>query len=264
MRSFRYVVSLLLVVGGFVVPCCHSWSIMGLDPVPSKTSATTTTTTTTRRRWIRQILYVGVATSAASSTTTLIANAACLPGDLSKDCIGVYKVPIDDSVLPYVSTPEALSKFAPDLKYVPPVSIPKAPKEAWEVIQAQRLAADDIQTVVMSGRLEEAGIKVLNLVPKITTSGRVIVRSMGDDLPPSIVNDLRMERLKDQFDLALGLWGECDVMIGQGLRGEMGVSAAAQLQILNNLKEATAALDDFLASAVSAEKQVNKNKSSGS
>jgi hypothetical protein len=232
--------------------------MMGPDPVPSKIktasplSSTTTKTTTTRRQWFQQTIFFG----AAAITTPTASNAACLPGDLSKECIGVYKVPIDDAILPYVGTPEALSKFAPDINYVPPVSTPKAPKEAWEVFQAQRSAADDIQTVVASGRLEEAGIKVLNLVPKVTASGRVIVTSM--DLPKSVVNDIRMERLQEQLDLALGLWGECDVMIGQGLRGDMGVSAVAQLQILTSLKEATAALDDFLASAVSAEKQANK------
>jgi len=37
-----------------------------------------------------------------------------------------------------------------------------------------------------------------------------------------------------------------DITIGQGLRGTMGVSAVAQLTILSELREATAALDDFL------------------
>ena len=48
-------------------------------------------------------------------------NAACLQGDLRKECIGVYKVPIDDAIKSYISTPEALTKFAPDLKFVDPI-----------------------------------------------------------------------------------------------------------------------------------------------
>jgi hypothetical protein len=35
-------------------------------------------------------------------------NAACLPGDLSPNCIGVYKVPIDDNIRSMVGTKEAL------------------------------------------------------------------------------------------------------------------------------------------------------------
>ena len=39
-------------------------------------------------------------------------------------------------------------------------------------------------------------------------------------------------RLESQWEMVLALWGESDVMIGQGLRGELGVSAVAQIQIL--------------------------------
>jgi hypothetical protein len=47
-------------------------------------------------------------------------NAACLPGDIRTECIGVYKMPIDDAALGYVETPEQLKKFAPDLNWVRP------------------------------------------------------------------------------------------------------------------------------------------------
>ena len=45
-------------------------------------------------------------------------NAACLPGDVRSDCIGIYKLPLDDAVLGYVETPEQLKKYAPDLNWV--------------------------------------------------------------------------------------------------------------------------------------------------
>jgi hypothetical protein len=44
--------------------------------------------------------------------------AACLPGDIRSECIGVYKMPLDDAALQYVETPEQLKKFAPDLQWV--------------------------------------------------------------------------------------------------------------------------------------------------
>ena len=96
-----------------------------------------------------------------------VAHAACLSGDLSPSCIGVYKVPMDDRILPYVNTPEALSKFAPDLNYVPPIQSPDSVSQALEILATQQLAAQDIANVVSAGKLEEAGIKILNL---LTTS----------------------------------------------------------------------------------------------
>lgn len=57
---------------------------------------------------------------------------------------------------------------------------------------------------------------------------------------------MKVARLKDDFNMAMGLWGECDVVIGQGLRGQLGVTTVAQLQILSSLKDAVLAYDDFL------------------
>jgi hypothetical protein len=182
--------------------------------------------------------------------------AACLPGDLSKECIGVYKVPIDDSILPYVGTPEALKRFAPDLNYVPPTARPTSVSQAMAWLSAQRLAATDIREVVAAGRLEEAGIKVLNLLPKVNTAGGFLVetlrRSAFSSSTTSAISQLRVQQVEDQYSLMIGLWGETDVMIGQGIRGDMGVSAVAQLNILKNIQEATIAMDDFLSTAQAA------------
>jgi hypothetical protein len=178
------------------------------------------------------------------------AEAACLPGDLSVECIGVYKVPMDDNILPYVGTPEALKQWAPDLKFVPPIQPPSSFKAALEILETQRIAAGDIQQVVLEGRLEEAGMKVLNLMPKITSAGRLIVFTIEQGLGPnkSVVDEIKLTRIQDQLNMVIGLWGGCDVEIGQGMRGQLGVSAVAQLQILPSLREATAELDDLLAS----------------
>lgn len=199
-----------------------------------------------------------------------VASAACLPGDLSKECIGVYKVPtiVDENVLPYVSTPEALQRYAPDINYVPPIPVPKNEKQAWEIFQTQRIAADDIKQVVLEGKLEEAGIKVLNLLPKVTSSGKTMLQyvsassssgsssSSGDGVGDtgttttmSSINDIRYTQMETQFELVYALWNECDVMIGQALRGELGnTSAVAQIQILSTIRDAIASMDDFISS----------------
>lgn len=212
-----------------------------------------------RRRLLRSLIAVsgggGVFGVAAGRNT---ANGACLPGDLSPDCIGVYKVPLDDTIKAMVSTREALKKYAPDLNYVPPIPAPKSFKDALEALLAQRRAADDIATVVAAGRLEEAGVKVLNLIPRITVSGRrLLVEPAPDEAPAAaaaasssssedFIQDLRRQRLVRSLEDAEVAWNSVDIMMGQGLRGELGVSAVAQLQILSELRDATAALDELL------------------
>eukprot|EP00560_Eucampia_antarctica_P000921 CAMPEP_0197833944 /NCGR_PEP_ID=MMETSP1437-20131217/20648_1 /TAXON_ID=49252 ORGANISM="Eucampia antarctica, Strain CCMP1452" /NCGR_SAMPLE_ID=MMETSP1437 /ASSEMBLY_ACC=CAM_ASM_001096 /LENGTH=103 /DNA_ID=CAMNT_0043438281 /DNA_START=323 /DNA_END=634 /DNA_ORIENTATION=+ len=57
--------------------------------------------------------------------TTSIVSAACLSGDTSEECIGIYKLPLDDSVASFIDTPEHLATMAPGLNWVPPVEYPK-------------------------------------------------------------------------------------------------------------------------------------------
>lgn len=200
-----------------------------------------------RRKMLVSML--GVGSAAGYAVVNGGAQAACLPGDLSPSCIGVYKVPIDDNIKDMVGSKEALAKFAPDLNYVPPISAPKSAKAAREALEAQRTAVDDIKNVVAAGRLEGAGIKVLNLIPKLTVCGRVLIddatnRNKNDSL---VVAELRQQKLETLFQTAEVAWKNVDITIGQGLRGSLGVSAVAQLTVLSEVREATTALDDFLA-----------------
>lgn len=176
---------------------------------------------------------------------------------------------MDDRILPYVETPEALKRFAPDMKWVAPIPPPTSAAKAWDLIESQRLAADDIVQVVQQGKLEEAGMKILNLNPILTTSGTVILNEAlsqlakqsrnanadGSSSSGGVIAELAASRLEAQFAMATGLWGETDIMVGQGLRGDLGVSAVAQLQILKQLQESIAALDDFLVAAAKATKR---------
>ena len=172
-----------------------------------------------------------------------------MPGDLSAECIGVYKIPLQDALnSPTLNTPEALKRNAPDVNYVKPMELPKSVTKAKEELQAQRAAADDIQTVILAGKLEEAGIKVLNLIPKITGSGIAIQEQVQLNFPTSDsgVNQMRVMKYQQQLQELVTLWSQIDVEIGQGLRGQLGASAVAQLAILKSIKEAIAAFDDFL------------------
>lgn len=154
---------------------------------------------------------------------------------------------MDDKISGMVGTKEALERNAPGLNYVPPIEVPKSIKDAMQVLEAQRRAADDIKTVISGGRLEEAGIKVLNLLPKVTAAGRVIIQNVEQTSTLSAgAKEVQLLKLQSKFDETLGCFGQVDVSIGQGLRGQMGVVTVAQLGILSDLKEAIGAFDEFL------------------
>ena len=231
--------------------------------------------------------------SAAAVAAALVAapsgaGAACLQGDTRPVCIGIYKVPLDDNILPYISTPEELHKFAPDLNYVPPIEYPASFESAMSMLKTQRLAADEIRKHVMAGKLEEAGIGVLGLIPKVTSGCRRVFADLettirtkglvaggkpgadqtvtlvaatasanddpygdrdGEDDEVTVVEALAIEMAENQMNYVTGYWGDCDITIGQGIRGELGQLTVAQLAILSSLRDATGALDDFLVTA---------------
>ena len=186
-----------------------------------------------------------------------MAHAACLYGDVSPNCIGVYKVPVenDSTIRKMVGTPNApsLNSYS-----IPPLPIPRSVQEAQKTLETQRRIADDISAMVLAGRLEQAGIQVLSLLPPLIVSGRVILdhvvstitaNSNNDptnDSSNAVVTQLRRERFEELWQTNEVAWNTVDITIGQGLSGTMGVSAVAQLAILEALREATFALDDFL------------------
>ena len=200
----------------------------------------------------RRLLSV-FSTGCGIATASKHSNAACLQGDLTPSCIGVYKVPIDDNIREMVSTREALQKYAPGINFVPPIPSPASASSAYESILTQRLAADDIVNVVSAGRLEEAGIKVLNLIPRLTVSGRVLVDYESSETKskiPESIAFLKRQQLQNLLETTEVAWKNVDIMIGQGIRGDLGVSAVAQLHILSELREANISLDEFVANVM--------------
>jgi hypothetical protein len=183
--------------------------------------------------------------------------AACLSGDLSPSCIGVYKVPdsTDEDFSAMVSK-ESLRQYAPDLKFVPRVTVAANAKEVLKDLDHEREMLDNIRDFVSSGNLEGAGIQVLSLLSKLSPSGRMLIDSLATENDGTafasansnlqVIQDLRRQQLSSMLETADVAWRNVDVMIGQGLRGDLGVSAVAQISILSELKEATNAYDEFL------------------
>lgn len=186
---------------------------------------------------------VGLMTSMTISTTLpQKSNAACLAGDTSTDCIGVYKVPIDDNIKNMVSTPEQLAKFAPDLRYVPPIVIPRNYVEAKNELLSLQEDVSKLTSIVSKGELTMAGIEILRTVPRITVTGRVVITTLGkyDTL------SMKAYRTDVAHSELLASLGSVDVMIGQSIAGQLGSITAAQIQILEELRNANEHYDELV------------------
>jgi hypothetical protein len=183
---------------------------------------------TSTRRQVFAVCVGGVAPLLSNDRTS---NASCIPGDDSVDCIGQFKERIsaggDDSIT------MSYGAFRPDR---PPIVLmkPTSIDEAIGVLQDQRLAMAGMEQLVTGNKLEDAGVQLLRLLPKITVAGRYVVAAIR---APGIQSMLEQAETQS---LAM------DEMIAQGLKGVLGVSAVAQLQILSQLSQAEQALDDLI------------------
>jgi len=116
------------------------------------------------------------------------------------------------------------------------------------------LLKTDVRDEVLAGRLERAGVALLRLAPEAVSAARTIVaiaarqqqQSSPSSSSSSSVQLLASSKLASLLEAVEQRLGSVDVAIGQGMRGQMGVSAAAQLQVLQELDEVQAALDDFV------------------
>lgn len=214
-----------------------------------------------------------IATVLSSSTQPLLffsnpSHAACLSGDTSPECIGVYKVPIDDAISSYVDTPEHLAKYAPDLKWVPMMEYPKSYKDArHELLTLQIKLQQDIVSFVEKGELTLAGVTLLEIIPRVTVAGRVVLgllekkrKEEEEDKNNNNKNEnkndssssrsdffeMRAMRTENAYLELLASLGAADIVIGQALSGRLGTITMAQIQILQDLTNASREFQDLM------------------
>ncbi|EJK55640.1 hypothetical protein THAOC_24607 [Thalassiosira oceanica] len=203
-----------------------------------------------------------------------------LPGDQSEDCIGVYKMPYMDAKDSFwINDKETLSIFAPDIRYVKTEDLPAtldlakqqlfgeflnflASLSSSPLLNWARLCTDQrqqlkvVRNIVFDGDLRKAGVEVLRILPKVSSAGIKISEHIE---AKTDFFDKESEKKFNTFDESmqglLALWNGLDIEIGQllptlsggqALRGQRGVTAVAQIEILADLKELTVVFDDFL------------------
>uniref|UniRef100_A0A7S2E869 Uncharacterized protein n=1 Tax=Ditylum brightwellii TaxID=49249 RepID=A0A7S2E869_9STRA len=160
----------------------------------------------------------------------------------------------------YIESPETLARFAPDINWVPIVTPPGTYKEA--VVELGELQRDcfassggggeekmSVKELVLKGQLEQAGIELLRITPRITVVGRVIIANLykqqSNSSSSSSNNNMKAYRAEVQYDELLGRLGEVDVLLGQAIRGQLGVVTMGQIQVLQELKEAQEFMEEF-------------------
>lgn len=172
--------------------------------------------------------------------------AACLQGDTSPDCIGFYKVPLDDAILPYVSSPEKLLEMAPDLRWVPPIEYPQTYAAALKELGPLKEQLLGLNDLILKGNLTEVGIELLGIMPRVTVAGRVVVDTLSSGGTSSTDLGMRAVRIEAALTEITGKLYSMDILLGQGLRDELGSLTAGQVQILGELKEANALFDELM------------------
>jgi hypothetical protein len=176
--------------------------------------------------------------------------AACLQGDTSPDCIGFYKVPLDDSILPYINSPEKLAQFAPGVRWVPPIEYPATYKAALAELQPLKQRTAALNDWILQGKLTEVGVELLSIIPRLTVSGRVVVSNLEGSSQEKRTGasdlGLRALRIEASYLELVAKLNSVDILIGQALRGDLGSLTAAQIQILSELRDSNNLFDDMI------------------
>ena len=129
-----------------------------------------------RRTVIQQTISKLLPSMMLLMTNAKSANAACLSGDIRSECIGIYKLPIDAPESGYMDTPERLKAYAPDINWVPPIEYPKNYADAYTLLKDQRQQLDVAQDLVARGDIEKSGLILLDVIPKVSSAGIVMLQ----------------------------------------------------------------------------------------
>jgi len=117
--------------------------------------------------------------------------------------------------------------------------------DAMEILISQRIACDNIISVIADGNLEEAGFKAMRLNSQVSGAGRMIMLTIQKESKDSI-GIVRYLKCQQKFATLLELCNEDTAQIQKALRGEMGALAVAQIQLMTVLNDTILSFDDFL------------------
>lgn len=200
-----------------------------------------------RRQVISHLVPSSLLLLLSTTTNPDEADATCITGDDSPDCIGVYKeqIPPIDNLGKASTITQSYGAFRPT---APPIitSSPTSMKEALGMLSDQLIALDEVTQLISSLKngvtvdLETAGVIVLRMLPKLVIAGWYIVATnTSNDNNAQI-----MEQMANEIH-ALGL--TLDNHIGKAMRSKLGsTTTMTQLMLLEDVKVLKMSLSSFV------------------
>lgn len=96
--------------------------------------------------------------------------------------------------------------------------------------------------MILKGDFTGAGIELLAMAPRVTLTGRTIIQTLQSNNEFSM-KAMRVENAHIELMAALG---SCDIVIGQALNDRLGSTTMAQIQILEDVRDAEQAFKELL------------------
>jgi hypothetical protein len=92
----------------------------------------------------------------------------------------------------------------------------------------------EVNKMILKGDLTEAGVELLAMSPRVTVAGRKIIQTLESKEEFS----MKAMRVQDAHYNLMAALGGCDICIGQAIGGRLGSITAAQIMILEEVRDA--------------------------
>lgn len=115
-------------------------------------------------------------------------------------------------------------------------------KVAKEELTALHSNLNGVNGMILKGDFTGAGIELLAMAPRVTLTGRTIIQTLQSNNEFSM-KAMRVENAHIELMAALG---SCDIVIGQALNGRLGSTTMAQIQILEDIRDADQGFKELL------------------
>ncbi|KAL7534300.1 hypothetical protein ACHAWF_004787 [Thalassiosira exigua] len=159
------------------------------------------------------------------------------------------------SLMAASSSPSNAIEFVPPSPY-----FSGSYQDAEEILRAQRIAVDNIASVINDGNLDEAGFKVMQLGAQTRTAGKIILDTFQEKMSGNgdSILLLRFLSVQKKFAVLLDLCDDLDSSLQSALKAKSGgAKAAARIKTLAVVEDVKSAYDDFLAALTAVENAIS-------
>lgn len=171
------------------------------------------------------------------------------PSFLRKALISVMTIPVSAKAIEFVpSSPFFTGTY----------------QDAVDIMYTQRVALDNIASVINDGNMEEANFKLMQLAAQTRVGGTIILDTIQEQISNKSGSDslilLRYLACQKKLAVLLDLSDECGTSLQSAMKGRLGATAAAQVKTLSIVNDVKGAYDDFLMDVKAVEGSIVRQK----